>query len=377
MYWFFPENYGFSFRTLRAIGNCHYGQGEFGEIAQVIERIKNDDYNSWCEEWKRMGDKCMDEGADAEKKGNMYTSCFAYNRATSYYHLSQFFLPYDDPQKLPLYFNVLKCFEKGTRLDKPCPERVQIPYENSYLFAYFVPSESVAEGEKPPCVVWFGGLDSTAEEVYYCIAKDLARRGMSVLLVDGPGQGASIRLNHIHSRYDYEVAGTAAFDYLVTRSDVDLDRVGLMAWSMGGYYAPRIACFEPRYHALVTYGAIFDYGEVWNARPDNHPMIPYIKWIFNKKTIEEARAEVARCNFRGGELSNIKCPVLICHCDADQQQASRDNAQRLIDGMVNSSDRTFHIFTREEGGCEHVSGDNMSHANAIAGDWFRKIFNIK
>ena len=376
MYWFFPGDYAFSFRTLRVIGNCHYGQGEFGEAAQVISRIKSGDYDSWCREWSAMGDKCMDEADRAEEAGNLYTSCSAYNRATNYYHAAQFFLPYDDERKMPLYERIVACFEKGTRFDEPRPERVHIPYQDSFLYGWFVPHAGPKSDNPAPCVVWFGGLDSTAEEVYYCVAKDMGRRGMNMLLVDGPGQGASIRWNHIYASHAYESAGTAAFDYLQTRSDVDLSRVALMGWSLGGYYCPRIAAFEPRYSALVTYSAIFDYGEVWDERPDDHPMMPYIKWVFNKPTVAEAREEVRRCNFRNGELANIKCPALICYSAADKQNQSEDLAQRLVKGMCNSQGLVFKVFSEEEGGSEHVSADNISHANAVSGDWLRKIFHM-
>ncbi len=378
MYWFFPGNYQFSIRVLRAIGNSSFGAAEFGEIAKVVEQITPGDFDSWCRQWTALGDKCMDEGAAAEKAGNMATSWFAYCRAVTYYQAAQFFLPFDHPKKISLYKKMLESFEKGTRGDKPTPERVHVPYEDSFLYAYFVPTAVPdADGRRSPTIVWFGGLDSTAEEVYFCIAKDLSKRGMNVLVVDGPGQGASMRLNNIRSRYDYEAAGTAAFDYLLTRPDVDPERIGLMSWSLGGYYGPRAVAFEPRFKALVTYGAMYDYGEVWAARPDDHPMMPYIKWIFNQDTVEGARAEVNKFNFRHGELENIKCPVLICHCDTDQQQNSRENAKRLFDGITNSPDKTFYIFTAEEGGSEHCSGDNMTHANAVAGDWLRKTFGIK
>lgn len=377
MYWFFPGDYPFSFRTLRVIGNCHYGQGEFGEIMQVVEQIRSGDYDSWCTAWTKMGDKCYAEAKVAEEHGHLATSCSAYNRATNYYHASQFYLPHDDPRKMPAYLRILECFEKGTRFDVPAPERVKIPYEDSFLYAWYVrPATPLPENGKSPCIVWFGGLDSTAEEVYYCIAKDMTRRGMSMLLVDGPGQGASIRLNNVFSRHDYEKAGTAAFDYLETRDDVELDKVALMGWSLGGYYCPRIACFEHRYSALVTYSAIFDYGEVWHLRPDNHPMMPYLKWILNKDTVEEAREEVSKFTFDNGELAGIQCPALICYSASDQQNQSEDLAQRLVSGMCNSPQVVFRIFTPEEGGSEHVSADNMSHANAVAGDWLQDLFGL-
>jgi dipeptidyl aminopeptidase/acylaminoacyl peptidase len=80
----------------------------------------------------------------------------------------------------------------------------------------------------------------------------LANRGYHTLAIDGPGQGEALRLRNIPSRYDYEVPGTAAFDYVASRADVDAKRVGVMAFSLGGYYTPRMAAFEKRYAAAVA-----------------------------------------------------------------------------------------------------------------------------
>src|SRR3712207_7132279 len=42
-------------------------------------------------------------------------------------------------------------------------------------------------------------------------------------------------------RSDTEAWGAAAVDYLQARPDVDGDRIGIVGWSLGGYYAPRAA----------------------------------------------------------------------------------------------------------------------------------------
>jgi len=41
---------------------------------------------------------------------------------------------------------------------------------------------------------------------------EIARRGIHVLAIDGPGQGEALRLQGIPSRHDYEVRHAAAYD---------------------------------------------------------------------------------------------------------------------------------------------------------------------
>ena len=74
------------------------------------------------------------------------------------------------------------------------------------------------------------------------------KRGMATLSMDGPGQGESGFALNI--RADYEVAVSAVIDVIAGRDDVDLDRIGAVGVSMGGYYAPRAAAFEPRIKAV-------------------------------------------------------------------------------------------------------------------------------
>jgi 2,6-dihydroxypseudooxynicotine hydrolase len=92
-------------------------------------------------------------------------------------------------------------------------------------------------------------LDSVKEELH-SYGDDFLRRGMAVLAIDGPGQG-EMEFEY-PMRFDYEVPVRYAINYLERRPDVDANRVGLMGVSLGGYYAPRAAAFEPRLKAAIA-----------------------------------------------------------------------------------------------------------------------------
>ena len=82
------------------------------------------------------------------------------------------------------------------------------------------------------------------EELYHWFAAAAAERGFNVLVVEGPGQvGALHRNPGLVMRPDYEVPISAVVDYLVTRPDVDPERLAIVGYPVGGYLAPRAAAF--------------------------------------------------------------------------------------------------------------------------------------
>ncbi|WP_252437451.1 alpha/beta hydrolase family protein [Pseudonocardia humida] len=59
----------------------------------------------------------------------------------------------------------------------------------------------------------------------------------------------------------WSARSTASGVLVVSRS-----RVGLVGWSLGGYYAPRAAAFEKRLALVVAWGANHDWGAVQRRR---------------------------------------------------------------------------------------------------------------
>ena len=95
---------------------------------------------------------------------------------------------------------------------------------------------------------------------------ELAFRGFHTLAIDGPGQGEALRLRNLPVALRLRSARHGGLRVRRARPDVDPKRVAIMAYSAGGYYAPRAAAFEKRYAACVAWGPHFDYHAVWEKR---------------------------------------------------------------------------------------------------------------
>ncbi len=148
------------------------------------------------------------------------------------------------------------------------------------------------------------GLDSTKEEFFHHENAFLVR-GMATLSMDGPGQGEAGFALPI--RPDYEVAVTAMLDALGGRDDLDLDRVGAVGVSLGGYYAPRAAAFEPRIRALAAISGPYDFAEQWDSLP---PLTRETFVVKSGARDQEEGRERARALSLRGVAAAIEQPAL-------------------------------------------------------------------
>ena len=137
-----------------------------------------------------------------------------YMRAGNYYYSAERFIP-PGPEKMAMYHKALRAYHAAMERLHPEIERVEVPYENTSLPAYFVQGKGTG---RRPTVVLFDGMDNAKEMSVIFAALDFAKRGINTLAIDGPGQAEALRLRNIHSRHDYEVPGTAAYDYVASRT---------------------------------------------------------------------------------------------------------------------------------------------------------------
>jgi dipeptidyl aminopeptidase/acylaminoacyl peptidase len=378
--WFtyFPEDYRWSSAVVGMLSTAPWGGAEIGEVHRVGRRLRKDVGNDdlWFREWVMMGDKVRKLALAEEGSKHPLSAAFHHKRACTYYQMAERFRTPKDVRADNAYRKALESFRRFASLtDRPRIEHVEVPFESgASLPGLFVHAENTRRA-KPPVVVFFDGLDVTKELQYLRGVEEIVRRGMSCLVMDGPGTGEAIRFRKQYLRYDYEVAGSATLDYLKTRQDVNASKVGVMAISLGGYYAPRIASMDRRFKACVAWGAIWDYHATWAKRvaasmqadmsvPGHH-----IMWILNTTTIEDALKKLE--DFRlDGVVQKMRCPFLLTHGADDKQVPVRD--ARALFNAVGSKDKTFKLFRATEGGAQHCQRDNLSLGVTYICDWLRE-----
>ncbi len=327
----FPGNYTWSAAVRSVIGSAIGGGGEIGEIYQVCAALKEKagDNGAWFVEWNKMGEKVAMLAEQAAAKGYLETASAAWMRAAHYMQIGERLRQPRTPETQQAYARAIELFKKGLP-DVPflAIEAVEVPFEDGKsLPAYFVKQRG-APAVNWPTVVFFDGLDIT-KEIQYFRVPEIIKRGMACLVIDGPGNGESIRFRDMPARYDSEAAGSAAIDYLEGREDVDRDRIAVMGVSLGGYIAPRAAAFEKRFKACVAWGAQYDYHAVWQSRVEaafkTSLSVPaeHINWFMGVDTIEQALEKLQPFTLEG-VAGKIECILelfaehIACTCKTTQ-----------------------------------------------------------
>jgi dipeptidyl aminopeptidase/acylaminoacyl peptidase len=371
----FPGNFMWSNATLVTKGMAPYGAVALGEIDEVCERLRRrqSEPHAWWEEWSAMGARLEKSADAAEATGRKITAGNYYLRAGMYYFTAERFIV-PGPEKREMGRRAIECQTRGILRRYPNVERVEVPYENGLtLPALFMKAPGVMG--RAPTMVAFDGLDNCKEMSVLFNGLEFAARGWHTLAIDGPGQGESIRLRDIKTRHDYEAAGTAAYEYIALRPEVDARNVAVMGYSFGGYYAPRIVAFEKRYCACVAFGAMHWNMQEWvdtirqavksdaKKSAQSHFQVP---WVFGARDLDHA-VEMAKQFDLAPVAGRIECPLLVAHGENDRI-VPLDSARKLYEA-AGSKVKTFKVFTAIEGGAEHCQVDNRQVGVDYIADW--------
>jgi dienelactone hydrolase len=379
MFEYFPSHYSWNLGVMMAVqlgGEMTEIDGACRPLRTFAQRThaKNDPeaQAAWISAWRDLAQRVEGFALRDERAGHRWSAGRKYQRACAYFFTAERMTSHKSPQKLALYADMTRCFARSVTLRDEPIDLVALPYENTTLPALLY---RAPQAGPRPAMIHFDGFDVTKEWIHLCgIAREFATRGISTLMVDHPGVGAALRLQGLAMNPDSERWARAALDWLQQRADIDSRRVGVIAMSLGGYYAPRAAAFEQRLACCVAWGARWDndgsHGNMLRDPAASRSVTGWIDhalWYYGAADAAEAAAKIAQMKL-DGVVDRITCPLLVVHGVQDRQ-VPLEQARRTVESATNSRRAELRLFDVDEGGVEHCSGDQFSTAIDVMTDW--------
>ncbi len=252
------KNPNYDFELLRNMGAAWNGAADIVECLKTADRIKEGDGESWYAQWLALAETVESWGSTSLQAGDKVSARQAFLRASNYYRTCNFFIHGDpkDPRIKNSWAKSKKMFLQAAKLSEEYIEPVRIPYADTTLPGYVCcPDDS---GKARKTLILQTGFDGTGEELYYSYGLPALRRGYTVLIFEGPGQGGALIEQGLTFTPQWEKVVSAVVDFAFKRKECDNEKLALMGISMGGYLAPHAAAYEHRLAALIANPGAFD-----------------------------------------------------------------------------------------------------------------------
>jgi pimeloyl-ACP methyl ester carboxylesterase len=307
-------------------------------------------WDEWLGAWCDTASEHVSLARDAEAAGRTTTAGEAWLRAAVCFHFGKFVWVVDEARARAAADEAVAALREAHRLLDPEAERIEAPLDGASVVANL---RRPLGAERPPLVVLIAGLDSTKEE-FFLLENLFHARGMATLSLDGPGQGEGGY--KLPLRHDFEAGVAAILDA------VDgFDRVGALGVSLGGYYAPRAAVFEPRIRAVAGISGPFNFGAIWDHLP------PLTRETFVRKSHaadpEDGRRRAAKLDL-DGVVEQLDKPALFVTGKLDRL-IPWEETKRAADAAPRGE---FVLF--EDG--NHVCANVPYKARPLVADWLRE-----
>jgi 2,6-dihydroxypseudooxynicotine hydrolase len=301
------------------------------DLEDVVSRIQT--WDDWYPAWAQLGDKYEALANSALENGQRVTAGEFYWQACISYQYAQF-----------LFFHQRALREDGQRKKEslyrqsapmlvPPAERFEVPLDDVKIPGFLrVPN---TQGPFPTAIL-LGGLESTKEESHQ-FENMLLKRGVATCTFDGPGQGEMFF--DVTLQPDFERYTSAVVDWLETLPEVDIQRLGVLGRSLGGYYAVRSAATDHRFNACVAWGAVYELS-VWDRLPAlTRRAFCYVSGMEDE---EEAKRYLLEAIDLSVMMNDLRAALLIVHGALDDVWPP-SQAERIHDEATNASARDLWI----------------------------------
>jgi len=280
-----------------------------------VNHMEGTDPGSWVYEWSAIADYFVVKGETLEAEGERVAARDAYLAAAKLYGVARF--PANSlPGQAEAYRKHLGTYQRAGTLFDPPLQVIEIPYDNAHITGYL---HLPPEGERPPLILWNGGIDTWKGDSYNNIQPYL-EAGFAVLTFDVLGTGENTRWP---ARPDATDLHATVLEFMQKSPLVDGGSIAHVGFSFSGNLAARLSMTEPRLFAVIA--ACAGVHDAWNDRYSGKPWeirealgtALHIDPADGEKITEVARGfSLVRQGLLEGPDS-VKVPLLVVNGDRD------------------------------------------------------------
>ena len=293
------------------------------ESEQALAKMANFDGETWAAAWNDLGARWEDQANAAEKAGNASLAKENYLKSYGYYGIARHPFP-STPGKHHGYQKTRAMFLAAAKYFDIAVERVSIPFQGKAIVGHLrLPTKLPA-----PMIMHWGGIDNWKEE-RHSFGENFVKQGWGCFIIDSPGTGECPML----AGPDAHQVHLAVLDYLLTRPEVDVDKVAVVGASFGGHWSTKLAHLAPqKLRAAVNWGGGIHhfFQPQWQERSrhaDSYlfDLIEARANLFGKKTFDELCAVMPALSLLDqGWLDKPSAPLLIVNGKEDKQVPLED-----------------------------------------------------
>jgi hypothetical protein len=349
-----PDNEDYSFEFMRVLATATEGASTVSECFWAARHIDHTDRASWYDAWTAVAARTKQRGDAAFEAGGLNMATGNWLRASNYYRTAEIFLNEDDAQRQPTIDLMRSCSQRYLQHARASVFRVD-DGRGGLLEGYFLP---VSRDRSAAVVVCVGGMGSFKEDLLYTMRRHAAANELSLLLVDCPGFDP-VSGSHRGSRLaETHVLFSRWLDYLVTRADVDPDRIAIYGDGLGAAYATHAAKHDGRFVAAVCDGGL------WEAKER-----AFAVGRMSGGGAAEGNRLVSPSQADSKSLAALSWLTLIGQSDFTAVEDAEDIRTLNLRSGLNHD---LKVFTDEETASAPGQVDNPTLAKEFAFDWLRR-----
>lgn len=376
------------------LNQIQYDGAAVGEVFNAASRIdESRSATSWVTEWSAEAERVTEHAENLISGNHVFSAANAFLRAYTYFrtaHLATDPVNFNAEMR-QTYKYLSYCFQRFRELSGIPIDEIQVPLKtkgkenNQEMHGYFLKAKNHNPQEPAPTIIWLNGAESIAEDVYWWCGAEGMERGYNVFVVDNPGDTATRIYNEdMLNEGAGEDTLRSQLDYLLSRPDVDSNKIFVYGISMGGYRAGRFGQIDHRISGIVANAPMLDASKVldevrhvYKAPKEAQGWGHRMCWQYGVDSSEDLKAAMQELvDEVWGKFvvkpEGIKVPFFVMAGENELGGEGIRQAHEFYD-RLGSQIKAKRIVTEYECGEAHCQLNNFPLARQIMFDWIEDI----